>query len=114
MRNKNTHSITFKKKLSKCEGVFRAYSELQFKYGDLLEANKDVVQIRANVLLKDLTLTGSFTSDFVCLKADGELMVRECVGRKSLMKPSTIRMLDASLEYWTGRGVSDWGIVLDE
>ena len=65
----------------------------------MFETNKDVVKIRANVLLKDLGLTGSFTSDFVCSKADGELMVRECVGRKNLMKPSAIRTLDASLEY---------------
>lgn len=32
MRNKKTHSLTFKKKLNKSKSIFRAYNELQFKY----------------------------------------------------------------------------------
>lgn len=41
-------------------------------------------------------------------------MVRECVFRKFLMKPMTVKLLDASREYWRNRGVSDWGVVIDE
>lgn len=113
MRNRNNHSVTFKKKLSKCNRVFRAYNELQVKYGDVLETNDDIIEINFNVLLKDFELGDSFTSDFVCIKRDGSLMVRECVFKKNLLKPSTVKMLDASHNYWSNRDVSDWGIVLD-
>lgn len=57
---------------------------------------------------------GEYSSDFVCEKQNGELMVRECVERKFLMKPLTVKLLDASREYWTKRGVTDWGLVINE
>lgn len=41
-------------------------------------------------------------------------MVRECVERKYLMKPLTVKLLDASREYWERRGVTDWGLVINE
>lgn len=41
-------------------------------------------------------------------------MVRECVFRKFLMKPLTVKLLDASREYWLRHGVTDWGLVIDE
>ena len=41
-------------------------------------------------------------------------MVREYVFRKFLMKPLTVKLLDASREYWLRHGVSDWGLVIDE
>lgn len=50
----------------------------------------------------------------LCTKTDGDLMVRECVFRKFLMKPLTVKLLDASREYWLKRGVTDWGVVIDE
>lgn len=52
--------------------------------------------------------------DFVCVKQDGDLMVRECVERKHLMKPMTVRLLDASMEYWRRNGVTDCGLVINE
>ena len=42
---------------------------------------------------------GEYTSDFVCTKTDGDLMVRECVFRKFLMKPLTVKLLDASILF---------------
>ena len=42
------------------------------------------------------------------------LMVRECVFRKFLMKPLTVKLLDASRDYWFRHGVTDWGVVIDE
>ena len=41
-------------------------------------------------------------------------MVRECVERRFLKKPMTVKLLDTSREYWTRRGITDWGIVTDE
>lgn len=112
MRNRKSHSLTLKKKLNKCKGIFRAFSELQFKYGDELESNDEVVEIRSNVVLEGCEL-GDYTTDFVCVKSNGELMVRECVLKKHLMTPTNIKLLDCSYNYWTSRGVEDWGLVLD-
>jgi len=56
---------------------------------------------------------GEYTTDFLCLKTDGEYMVRECVFRKNLLRPSTARLLDASKEYWLRHGIEDWGLVVD-
>ena len=114
MRNRNNHSITFKKKLNKSGKLFRAYSELQLKYGEALDLNDDVVDIRFNVLLKDFELGDSFTTDFVCYKRSGEMMVREVVYKKNLLKPAVIKMLDASHNYWLSRGVKDCVIVVGE
>ena len=66
MRNRNNHDVTFKKKLMKCHKVFRAFSELQLKYGEALDQNEEVCEVRANVLLKDFELGETFTTDFVC------------------------------------------------
>ena len=41
------------------------------------------------------------------------MMVRECVFRRFLTKPLTLKLLDMSREYWTKLGVKDWGIVID-
>jgi len=39
--------------------------------------------------------------------------VRECIKRSLIERPKTIKMLDASREYWAQRGVNDWGLVID-
>ena len=113
MRNKKTHSLTFKKKLNKSKGIFRAYSDIQLKYGEELDSNDDIVEIKSNVLLEDFELGDYFTSGFVCTMSNGELMVRECVSKKTLMKPANIKLLDASYNYWKSKGIENWGVVLD-
>ena len=114
MRNKNSHSLSIKGKLIKSDRTFIAYSKLQFKYGQLLDKNELVVDIKANYVLKDFELGDNYTSDFVCKKNNDELMVRECVYKKFIMRPSTIKLLDMVRNYWLSRGVDDWGIVVDE
>jgi hypothetical protein len=102
-----------KRTLSKAVGVCRLYSKLQSKYADILQASDDIKEIRCNYPMDGLDI-GEYTSDFVCLKQDGEYMIRECLDRRHLTKPLTIRLLDASREYWRLKGVSDWGIVIDQ
>ena len=113
MRNKNTHSLTIKGKLNKKKGVFVAFNQLQFKYGQLLDKDDEIVEIQANYSLKDFSLGNNYTSDFVCKKTNGELKIRECIYRKNIMKPSVIKLLDEGRNYWSSRGVDDWGIVID-
>lgn len=113
MRKKNFKGRCEKRLISKCEGVCRTYDVIQSAYADILQADDSISEIRCNVLLDGLP-EGEYTSDFVCIRTDGEVMVRECVQRKHLIKPLTVKLLDASRKYWVRRGVSDWGLVIDE
>lgn len=113
MRKKNYKGGCEKRTLSKCEDVCRTYDEIQYAYADICQSNDNILSFRCNVLLDGLA-EGEYTSDFVCTKADKDLMVRECVNRNYLTKPLTVKLLDLSREYWMKHGVTDWGIVINE
>lgn len=113
MRKKGYKGRCEKRLIRKCEGVCRTYDAIQSAYVDILQADDTIREIQCNILLDGL-LEGKYTSDFVCTKVDGDRMVRECVQRKYLMKPMTVKLLDASKEYWLRHGVTDWGLVIDE
>lgn len=108
MRKKGYKGRCEKRTLSKCKEVCRTYDAIQAAYAEMLQTSDEVKEIRSNVLLDGLE-EGEYTSDFVCVKADGDLLVRECVFRKFLTKPMTVKLLDASREYWLNHGISDWG-----
>ena len=114
MRNSKTHSLTLKRQLKKCKTVFQAFSELQYTYGAQLDHNPDIVEIRCNVKLIGCSEGDNYTTDFYCIKNNGEIMVRECVDKTKLLKPMTLRLLDTSRNYWLSKEVTDWGIVLNE
>jgi hypothetical protein len=113
MRNSKTHSITLKRQLNKCKTIFYAFSELQYAYGGRLDNDSEIAEIRCNVKLLGCTEGDQYTTDFYCIKNSGEIMVRECVDKAKLLKPMTLRLLDASRNYWLAQGVEDWGIVLN-
>jgi len=113
MRRKNYKGRCEKRTLTKCQEVVRTYDEIQYAYADVLERNSDVKSYQCNVVL-DGVESDVYTSDYVCVMTDGDLMVRECVQRERLQKPMTVRLLDISRIYWLRRGVTDWGIVIDE
>lgn len=103
-----------KRHLSKCaDGVAKTYTDIESRFADLLQKDKTVKEFRCNVLLEGFS-EGEYCSDFVCIKTDGDMMIRECVYRKILTKPMTVRLLDASREYWLRHGVTDWGIVVEK
>lgn len=112
MRKKGFKGRCDKRMLTKCKEVCRTYDPIQYAYADKLQENDDIKEIRCNILLEGLP-EGDYTSDFVCVKAGNDLMVRECVQRKHLLKPMTVRLLETSREYWRRHGVSDWGIVIN-
>lgn len=112
MRKKNFKGRCEKRRIGKCDEVCRTYDTVPYACADLLQESNEVATIRCNVLLEGLD-EGAFTSDFVCTKTDGDLMVRECVFRKFLTKPMTVKPLDLSKEYWLRHGVKDWGVVID-
>ena len=108
MRKRNFKGRCDKRQIPKCAGICRTYDEIQRAYSDALASSDDIVEIRCNVPLDGLNL-GAYTTDFVC----GGMMVRECVYRRHLTKPLTVKLLDASREYWQRHGITDWGIVID-
>ena len=113
MRKKNYKGRCEKRSIPKCVEVCRTYDPIQAAYADRLSEDDSIVEFCCNVLLQGLE-EGDYTSDFVCTKTDGSKMVRECVYRIRLTKPMTMRLLEASRQYWLRHGVSDWGIVIDE
>lgn len=102
-----------KRQMKKCKEVVRTYGAIQLAYAERLEQEDSITEFQCNVMLSGLE-AGEYSSDFVCEKRNGDLMVRECVERRFLKKPMTVKLLDASREYWTRRGITDWGIVTDE
>lgn len=113
MIKKNFKGRCKKRMLTKCKDVARTYNDIQTAYADVLEKEDKIKEFRCNVMLDGLGI-GEYSSDFVCVKEDGDLMVRECVERRFLTKPMTVKLLDASREYWQRHGVTDWGLVIDE
>lgn len=106
MRKKNYKGKCEKRRVEKCSDVCRTYDAIQYAYADMLAAQSDIVEIRCNVILDGLE-EGDYMTDFVCKKKDGDLMVRECVFRRLISKPMTVRLLEASRQYWLRRGVTD-------
>lgn len=102
-----------KKKLKKCEEIARTYDKIQTAYAEILDRDKNIATIRCNVPLEDFP-EGEFTTDFLCTKVNGDLMVRECVFRKKLSLPRTCKLLDASRNFWARRGITDFAIVIEK
>ena len=113
MRKKNFKGRCEKRTISKCAEVCRTFDPIQYAYADVLQEREDIKEISCNVPLDGLP-DGEYTSDFVCIKVNGDLLVRECVDRRFLTKPLTVKLLDASRLYWLRRGVTDWGLVINE
>ena len=117
MRNKKTKSATTKVHLTKMKKVCVTYNRVQYAYALKLDLDENITEIRVNVDLEgfkyDKYPDRTYTSDFVCTKKNGELMVRECSERKYIGRPKTVKLLDCSRKYWLSNGVSDWGIVID-
>lgn len=112
MKKKNYKGRCEKRKLEKCNEICKTYDDLQLAYAIQLSKAEDVLEFKCNILLEGLE-EGCYTTDFVCTKINGEIMVRECTYRKMLVKPLTAKLLEASRQYWIRRGISDWGLVID-
>lgn len=100
-----------KRTLSKSKEVCRTYNPIQYAYADILQNDDNIKEIQCNILIS--ISEGEYTTDFVCVKTNNDLMVRECVERKHLTKPLTTKLLDASKDYWLRQGVTDWGLVIN-
>ena len=111
MRKKNFKGRCEKQSLDKFVTICKTYEPIQSAYANILVENKDVSEVRCNVVLDGEC--AEYMSDFVCTKTNGDLMVRECISRKLLSRPQMATMMDMSRTYWLRHGVTDWGIVVD-
>ena len=64
MRNSKTHSVTMKKKLTKCQTVFNAYNDLQYAYGTTIptiisKTFKNSLKSSDNCISVPFTLAGT-------------------------------------------------------
>ena len=112
MRKKNYKGRCEKQALGKFTTICKTYDPIQTAYANILVQNKDIVEVRCNVIL-DAEDCCEYMTDFVCTKINGDLMVRECISRKLLSKPQTAILLEMSQNYWRRHGVTDWGLVVD-
>ena len=111
MRNKNQKGKCVKLTLPYFDGVVKTYDDLQLAAAKLLSANSDFVSIQSNVDCVEVDGT-QYTTDFVCQSKDEKYSVFECVYRKQLDKPKMMKLLDASQQFWTARGV-EWGLICE-
>ncbi len=102
-----------KRKVTKCKDICRTYSKIQSSLVELMEKDDGIISFECNVRLKGVA-DDLYSTDIVAKKADGSMMVRECVWRINLNKPSYAKLLDISRNYWMSRNVEDWGIVIEK
>ena len=112
MRNKNQKGRCVKMSLPHFDEVVKTYDDLQLAAAKLLSDNSGFVSIQSNVDSVDVDGT-KYTTDFVCCDKDGASNAFECVYRKQMDKPKTMKLLDASQQFWTARGIS-WGLITDK
>ena len=91
MRNIRTRTKCIRVSSDKSSGVCRCYSDLQLRYLEKLDKDNDVKEVRLNVKLQDLDIEGTYSTDFVITLKDETTRIRECVLRKHLTKPLTIK-----------------------
>lgn len=113
MRKKMQKGRCERRQIPKCHEILKTYDLVQYACADYLSMQDDIEEIRCNVTLEDFEEITEYTSDFVCKRKDGDLLVRECVYRKQLELPRTAKLLEQSRAYWAKRGVVDWRIVID-
>lgn len=111
MRKKDYKGRCEKRILEKCKEPVRTFDTIQYAGADYLQTCADVQEIQCNVLLDGEAY--GYMTDFLCVKINGDYMVRECVQRKYLTKPLTVKLLDLSRNYWLRHGVTDWGLMID-
>ena len=115
MRNIKNHtrvSVIRSKFKKSIDGTCRLYSPLQKKFAELLDADENVASFETNVVVEGLDGDEIYTTDFVVNYKNETTKVWECVFRRHITKPKTMRMLSLSKNYWTKKGCQ-WGLVTE-
>jgi len=73
VKKKNYKGRCVKRTIAKSKKVCRTYDDIAFRYLYMLQEREDVEEIKCNVAI-DLLELGEYTTDFVCVKTDGDLL----------------------------------------
>ena len=112
MRPKDYKGRCVRQSLSKCSEIVRTYDKVQTAFARMLEDDTEVSSFQCNVPLEDFS-EGNYTTDFLCIRTNGDYFVRACVYRRKLILPRTAKLLDGSRTYWLNHGIEDWGIIVE-
>lgn len=113
MRKRNFTGRCTKRYVPKCTDICRTYNALQEAYADVLSQSNDVKKFRGNVYLEGLA-EGIIQRILSVRKLTEQSYGRECVYRSRLIKSMHYKLLEASRSYWRHRGVTDWGMVIND
>ena len=94
--------------------VYTDYENGKLLSDKLTEIDDDIAEIKCNVKLLGFELGDNYSTDFVCSKKNGELLIVETVLKKHLLKPMNCRLLDGSRRYWMGRGATDFRLAVGD
>ena len=114
MRNMSSNVKCIRVSSKKSDKVCRCYSDLQLKYLELIEEDDKIVKVELNVKLSISSIEESYSTDFLITLDDETVRIRECVYKKQLLRPTAVKLLDLSRNYWLSKGYSDWGIIINE
>lgn len=89
MRKKNYEGRCEKRAVKKCGTICKTFDPIQSAFVTILDNRNDIVEIKCNVGLEGDA--SDFTTDIVAVMTNGELIVRECVSRKILSRPLTLK-----------------------
>ena len=115
MRNAKTHTRAQIIRAKFCKaigGSCRLYSLLQRKFVERLDNNDAVESFETNVVLDGLPIEGVYSTDVLVKYKDGSAMAYECVLRRHISKPQTVKLLSLSRTYWINKGVN-FGLVTE-
>ena len=97
-----------KRQMKKCKEVVRTYGAIQLAYAERLEQEDSIIEFQCNVMLSGLE-AGEYSSDFVCEKQNGDLMVRECVETEILKEANDCEVTGCIKGVLDKTGVSQTG-----
>lgn len=113
MRKRDFKGRCEKRRLPKFNEVCKTYDKMQSVMAFSLSEQDEFVELYCNVGLEGV-LDDAYMSDLVGVREDGSKVVYECVYKKHLLKPMTMKLLDVSRSYWLSKGVdeNDWILVV--
>ncbi|MCR5099501.1 MAG: Tn7 transposase TnsA N-terminal domain-containing protein [Lachnospiraceae bacterium] len=90
-------------------GIVKLYSDLQYRFADLLEKDTNVKEFEVNAKILD-----SYTSDFLVTFINGMKIAYDCIpDKQAILRPKYAATLDEIKSEWLMKGV-EWRIVMEK
>ena len=110
LKNKNFKGRCEKRTFGKCKEVCKTYNPIQAAYAEMLQEDITIEKFNCNVPLDGLEI-GDYTSDFVCTRTNGEIIVPQALAKaKDTDFARRIKRVLAEPRYFRLRGGYRCGI----